>query len=223
MLSQDQHDELSHLGRRASYRRGQVLFREGDPAGSVFVVGDGRVKVHATTPAGRDVVLAIKGRGELVGELSAIEGRPRSATATVAHDVTAVVVPAAEFRTFVARHPVAAMDILRRVCAELRTASEEQVLRDGTVLQRLAGRLLSLAVSATEHEGTSIVIPLELGHDDLAAWISTSRESVTRAMGALRAAGAITSRRGRITVVDLDVLRAHTAAPDHVPDVTGGR
>jgi CRP/FNR family transcriptional regulator, cyclic AMP receptor protein len=77
------------------------------------------------------------------------------------------------------------------------------------VAERVAARLLALAQHVIEHDGPAVVVPLRICHDDLASWTGASREAVSRAIADLRREGAITTRPGRITVVDLELLRPH--------------
>jgi CRP/FNR family transcriptional regulator, cyclic AMP receptor protein len=97
VLTDDDRAGLEEAGRTARWRAGTVLFREGEEPGAVFLVLEGRVKVHVATAKGHEVLLAVKEPGELLGELAAIEGVPRSASATVLDDLSAVVVPAHRF------------------------------------------------------------------------------------------------------------------------------
>ena len=76
-------DKILEMGTATKLRRGQYVFREGDPGDHVYLVRRGRVKIVITTPTGRELVLAMKQAGQLVGEFAALDGRPRSASAMV--------------------------------------------------------------------------------------------------------------------------------------------
>ena len=95
--------ELQRCGTRRRYRAGAPLFHEGDPSDWVAVVLGGRVKVSAVAGDGKEVVLAVCSSGDVLGELSAIDGLCRSATATAVDTVEALVVPVDGFRRFLAR------------------------------------------------------------------------------------------------------------------------
>src|SRR5215469_12109402 len=84
------------------YRAGSTLFHEGDPSDWVLLVLAGRIKITVLTSDGRDVVLAVRVPGELIGELSALDGLPRSATATAIETVECWIIPADQFREFLA-------------------------------------------------------------------------------------------------------------------------
>lgn len=96
-----------------------MLFREGQRSDSVVLLRSGSVKVSHVTRAGREVLLAVQGAGELLGELGAMDGAPRSATVTAIEDVEAVVVPAAAYREVVAADPDLALRLLQLVIRRL--------------------------------------------------------------------------------------------------------
>ena len=78
-------------GRRVRFRRGQALFTEGDVADRVFVIERGWVLITSIAPGGREIVLGLRGPGDVIGDLSALDGAPRSATALAAGEVEATV------------------------------------------------------------------------------------------------------------------------------------
>src|SRR3954464_11694885 len=95
----DERAELEALGSVRRYRRGDVLFHQGDDAGAVLVLLSGHVKA-AMLNDGREGILAFPGPGELLGELSAVDGMPRSGTVRAVDDVEALVIPGSAFRGF---------------------------------------------------------------------------------------------------------------------------
>lgn len=201
---------LEQRGRHCSYERGQVLFFEGDPGGSVVALRSGRAKVSVQTLPGRELLLAVKGPGELLGEMSALDGRPRSATATAMEAVEALVMPASVFQEFLNTHPRIALRLLRALSSELRNTDELIADRDsGDTVSRTARRLVHLAIRYGEHNGGSTRVGLALTHEDLAGWIGVSREATSRALSQLRVAGYITTGRRSITVIDLAGLRRY--------------
>lgn len=205
-------DGLPGTGTRRRYRAGQTLFREGDPPGPVFVVCEGSVDVEVLTRAGRAVLLAVKGPGEMVGELAAILGSDRSATATAREQVLVDVVSPAAFREALAASPDLMASVLARLALDVRAVGAEQVRRsDGSVTERVAAGLLTLAERAIEHDGAGVTT-VRIGHDDLAAWVGASRESVSRSLGELRRAGVVSTGRCRITIPDLGALRRRADA-----------
>jgi CRP-like cAMP-binding protein len=218
LLSGDEWRSLERAGRGRRFRARQVLFREGDPGGAVFAMRAGRVKVSVHTPEGREILLAVKEPGELLGELSAIDGRPRSATATALELVDAVVLPPDAFTAFIENHPRIAVGLLRALAAQLRETDRRSAERDtGDIVERVARRLVDLAGRFGEHRGSGVEIALGLSQDDLAGWVGASREATSRALARLRTDGCISTARGRITLCDVAALRHRAGASDGLP------
>lgn len=211
MLNDTEWSTLEDRATRRRFRARQVLFREGEPGDSVVAIRTGRVKVSVHTTGGREIVLAVKEPGELVGELSAIDGRPRSATATALDPVDAFVLPAGAFLEFVDAHPRLAVRLLRVLVAQIRASDVRSAERDtGDITCRVARRLVELSERFGEHRGSGIEIALDLSQDDLAGWVGATREATSRALGRLRADGCVTTARHRITLTDIAALRARS-------------
>jgi CRP/FNR family transcriptional regulator, cyclic AMP receptor protein len=199
---------LESNGRTHSYRKGEVLFREGARGTSVLALREGRVKVTVAAPSGREVLLVVKEPGQLLGELSALDGRPRSATATALEPVRAVALPASSFETFLEAHPRLGLRLLRSLASQLRDAAQLTADRDGgDTSVRVARRLLSLADRFGEHCGAAVDVTLGLTQDDLAGWVGATREATSRALSRFREEGLLTTARQRVTIHDVEGLR----------------
>jgi CRP-like cAMP-binding protein len=201
-------EALSALGRVKRYRRGAVLFNEGEEAGHVVVVRSGRVKVSSYTQDGKEIVLAVREPGELLAELSAIDGEPRGATATALEPVDAALVAAADFRSFLEERPGVAFALLEMTAGKLRDADRKRVefgAYDTT--GRVARRLVEMADRFGEETGDGVRITLPLSQQELAGWTGSSREAVSKSLQQLRARGFIETARRGITVLDLAGLR----------------
>jgi CRP/FNR family transcriptional regulator, cyclic AMP receptor protein len=210
-LADDERAELEQLGSVRRYRRGDVLFHQGDDAGAVLVLMSGHVKA-AMLNDGREVILAFPGPGELLGELSAVDGEPRSGTVRAIDDVEALVIPGSAFRAFLEHKPRIALVLLRSVIARLRTADRQRVdYAVNDVVVRVAGRLVELCDRFGSEDGTGVEIGLSITQDELAAWAGASREAVAKAMALLRTLGWVQTERRRILVLDLDALRRYAA------------
>ena len=208
-LAPSAREMLAALGRRRRFAANAPLFLEGDPGQTVMVLHAGRVKVSASSDDGHGVLLAVRGPGDVLGDLSAIDGEPRSATATALEPVDAQVITSDDFRTFLADVPGAGLALLRVVTARMRDSDRLRVefgARD--TLGRVALRLLELADAAGEATDQGIRITVPLTQDELAQWVAGSREAVARALASLRKRGLVTTARREIVVTDLDGLRA---------------
>lgn len=201
-------EALRALGRQRRHRAGEVLFREGDPGDAVLVVLSGRVKLHGVTETGREAVLGVREPGDLIGEMSAIDGAPRSATATAFEPVEVLAVPPSAFTAFLARTPGVAVVVLRTVMARLRDADRKRV---EFVAQDTVGRVCARLVELGERFGRpcddGVEIDLTITQEELAGWTGSSREAVIKALHALRELRWVATRRRGITLLDVDALR----------------
>jgi CRP/FNR family cyclic AMP-dependent transcriptional regulator len=200
--------ELSTRGRHRRWPAGASLFLEGDRATTVVVVVSGRVKVFSLTEQGEEVVLAVRGPGALLGELSAVDGGERSTSVAALEPVIALVVPAPEFVAFLNGHAGAAMVLLRLITSRLRDADRKRVEFGAyDIPARVAGRLVELADRFGEPDPHGVRISVPLSQDELAGWVGASREAVAKALRVLRDRGLVTTGRRTMTVLDLDGLR----------------
>jgi CRP/FNR family transcriptional regulator, cyclic AMP receptor protein len=208
VLDPDDADALRRRGTIRAFARGQPLMHEGQVPDRVFHLRSGEVKVYSTTPGGKEVVLAVREPGELVGELSALDDAPRAASIVALTDVEAVVVSSREFRAFIGERPSAVLAVLRTLTARLREADAKQAeyLALNT-MGRVALRLVELAERFGEANGGVIELTLRITQEDLAGWTGSSVESVHRALQTMRGLGWIETRPLKIRILDLDAIR----------------
>ncbi len=211
-LSHDDAAELRALGRIRSYATGDTLFHQGDDAGSVSILLEGRVKVTARGASGREVILAFRGPGDIVGEVGAIAGSTRSSAVRALEPVQTLAVSAADFREFLDTHAHASMNLVLMLMERLRAADEARVEFAGhDVVGRVARRLVELSERFGVVCDDGIDITLALSQEELAAWTASSREAVAKAMRLLRELGWIETHRRRIVVREIDALRRYAA------------
>jgi CRP/FNR family cyclic AMP-dependent transcriptional regulator len=199
---------LAARGRRRQWPTGASLFLEGEKCSTVLIVVSGRVKVFSLTENGEEILLAVRGPGALLGELSAVDGAPRSASVAALEPVVALVVPLASFVEFLRLHGDAAIALLQMVTSKLRDADRKRV--EGAaydIAARVALRLVELAERFGEPDGKGVRIAVALSQDELAGWVGASREAVAKALRVLRDRGYVTTGRRTMTVLDLDRLR----------------
>lgn len=208
-LSAGERKAFEAAGRPVRFTSKETVFREGDDPGGVIAIASGRMKVSIVGVGGRDVVLRLPGPGELVGEIAAVGGRPRSATVETVTDVAGITVRAADFRQFISEHARVATLIFEHVTALLSYADRQRVdLATRDVTGRVASRLLELAGQADEPLPPGTRIPLSLSQDELAAWSGASREAVAKSLQLLRELGWVSTGRREITLLDEAALRA---------------
>ena len=201
LLSDDERTVLTGLGRTTVYPPGAVMCVEGDPNTHVFVLVDGWVKIVGVTSDGHELTLALRGRGDTVGEVAGETTGYRSATVQAVGTVRALVVPYERFSSFLDAHDGADRAYRRMVTRRWNDA--ESMLRARSVTsgaQRLAGLLLELADSELQTAMT-------LTQEELASLTGASRATVTRALSNWRRRGIIRTGQRDITITDPGALR----------------
>jgi CRP-like cAMP-binding protein len=121
-LTPAESDALEDMGEPGAYAAGSVIFEQGGTADCVLVVRSGSVRIATRGAGGEDIVLAERGPGELLGDLSGIDGQPRSASVTALEEVRGLVVPLRAFRGFLMDNPRAAISLLELLSRRLREA-----------------------------------------------------------------------------------------------------
>ncbi|HWM56810.1 MAG TPA: Crp/Fnr family transcriptional regulator [Pseudonocardia sp.] len=199
---------LTQRGRQRRWPAGASLFLEGESCSTVVIVVSGRVKIFSLTEQGEEIVLAVRGPGALLGELSAVDGEPRSASVSALEPVLALVVPIAAFTDFLRQHGPAALALLQMITAKLRDSDRKRAeFAAYDIPARVARRLVELADRFGEPDEHGVRISVALSQDELAGWVGASREAVAKALRVLRSRGYLTTGRRTMTVLDIDGLR----------------
>ncbi|MGE5291430.1 MAG: Crp/Fnr family transcriptional regulator [Micromonosporaceae bacterium] len=207
-LSDGERAALRAQGRETAFSRGMTLCLEGDPSTHVLILLAGWVKVLSSTADGNEIVLALRGPGDVIGDQAANLGGYRTATVRALVRVEALTVVAGRFSAFLDAHPGAAR-LFRRVMVE-RQHETDQNLRgrmETSGAQRLARLLLDLAVRCGESTGHGVTLAVPLSQADLASWAGVSRATLTRALHQWRERGIVSTRRGRMTITNVAALR----------------
>jgi CRP/FNR family transcriptional regulator, cyclic AMP receptor protein len=199
-LTDDERAVLTGLGRTAVYPPGAVMCVEGDPATHVFVLVNGWVKIVGVTSDGHELTLALRGRGDTVGEVAGETTGYRTATVQAIGTVRALVVPYDKFSAFLDAHDGADRAYRRMVTRRWNEAESRLRTRSVTSgAQRLAGLLLELA----DQRDSEVILTQE----ELASLTGASRATVTRALSNWRQRGIIRTGQRDITITDLATLR----------------
>jgi CRP/FNR family transcriptional regulator, cyclic AMP receptor protein len=211
-LSEPDRRDLLAAGRPLRLRPGATTLIEGQLSGQVILILGGHVRAWTTAEDGHEALLAVRRPGDIVGELAALDGQPHSATVSALEPVEARVIAASAFRDYLATHSSAAFAVLELLTERLRDADRKRAefgFMDAT--GRVAARLAELAEHHGHASDRGVRIELALSQEELASWVSASREAVSRALRLFRERGWIATERRCITVFDLDALRRRGA------------
>lgn len=212
-LGRPEADELLRRARRRKIPRSHQILHEGSAGDEVAIVLAGRVKLVASGAEGREVVLALRGPGELIGEMAALGGIRRTATAVAVDDVEVGYLAARELRDFLSEHSAAALVLVRMLIRRWADADRDRIaLATQDSVGRVAGRLLELAANHGAQTEQGIRIELSLSQDELASWTGATRETVSRALRLMRGLGWIATEHRAITILDATALRERSGA-----------
>lgn len=201
-LSLDERGTLAQRMRMKRYVRDEVIFHREDPAGHLYVIVAGTVKIALPDENGREVVVAIERGGDAFGELALFDDSPRSATVTALAESEMLLLARRDFLDVLESNPQAMSRMLGLLAQMVRRSSsrvEDLVFLD--LPGRVAKCLLDLSeVAGERHE-------IELTQEDLASFVGATRVSVNRVLADLEKRGAIAIGRRHITVKDAELLR----------------
>jgi len=191
--------QIARLCIRRTYARDAVIFSQSDPGDALYGVVTGRVRISASSAAGREIFLNIMEPGDTFGEIALLDGRPRTASASATAPSELLIVTREQFLGLLAREPQLTDHLLRLLCARLRWVSgfaEESALL--SVPARLARRLLSLG-KLHGHE-TPAGIELKVSQDEVARFLGLSRQIVNQYLQTWKARRWVDLGRGRIMI-----------------------
>ncbi|MEV5749241.1 Crp/Fnr family transcriptional regulator [Actinoallomurus sp. NPDC052308] len=206
-LQESERAALRAAGRTREYATGTLLCSQGADPDHVLIILDGWVKVTAGRADGQEVMLAIRGPSDTIGESGWLNGRPRSANVKALGRVRALAIPAEQFASFLNSHAHAAQVLARVMVGRMDDADRRMTSQVGTSGPKLlALLLLDLAERYGVPGGGTVTLPLPLTQQELATMIGRARETVARALTVWRREGIVVTRRMRIVILRLDAL-----------------
>lgn len=192
------------------YRRGEGIFREGEPAVRLFVIEVGRIKLSISSASGQEMLIAVLGRGQIFGELEVIDRGPRAMEARAMEDSRVYALDGDQFWTVMENRPALARRLLELMARRLRRAdqtSQDLVFFDAPT--RLARRLLELA---EEHGAPvngvdeAVQITVKVTQEEIAQMIGVTRESANRLISSFAGRGWIDWNEGQPIILEPEAM-----------------
>ncbi|WP_158102575.1 Crp/Fnr family transcriptional regulator [Lentzea kentuckyensis] len=209
MLSAEDAALVLASGVRRAFGVDAALVREGDSPDYVHIVVAGWVRVTTAGADGNEVLIALRGPGDVVGESAVLLGEARGANVRAIGRVAVVQVSGGTFLELVATKPGVGLALARGMAVRLREADRVRVdMATLDVTRRIAGYLLRLLQSHGDRSGDGIGIDLPLTQQDVANHLGASLRQVSRSLAVLRERGAVATGRMRLTVAEPGLLMA---------------
>ena len=198
---------LVSVARRRTFRRGEVVFHQGDPADSLHLISKGRFAVRVRTPVGEEATIAIRGTGESFGEMAIVGvGTTRSATIEALEEAETFSVAESEFRRLRREHPGVDQLLIEFLAAEVRELNKRLLEALYLPVERRVVRRLAELARQYGNGDDRVVIPLT--QDELASLAGTTRPTANQVLRGLELEGVVELERGKTIVTDGAALAA---------------
>jgi CRP/FNR family cyclic AMP-dependent transcriptional regulator len=200
--------EVAQVAVPRRWERGEVVFREGDPGDTCYLIKSGAVLLTREHQDGRVVAIAECRSGSMFGELAMFRGETRSATAEAIEPTEAVALLAPDMTRLIRSNPDIANELLAAL-AERVSRTTERLMQQSfqTVAGRVASALLAQSVARQAEGAPERNVLIRATQAEIAGLAGTSRESASRFLATLERAGLVTLGRGKVTVHEPGRLR----------------
>ncbi len=200
-LSKEELVRMANCKTSRIVRKGETIFTEGENINGVFCVKDGVCKMTKLSSNGRDQIVHLVKKGELLGQRSMISDEPANLSAIALEDMQVCFIPKSEMLAFFNENNRFSMNVMKTICGDLREADNFMVdMAQKTVKERLAHTLLYL-----EDEfgiNTDKTLKLQLSREEIASMIGTATESCIRLLSDFNKSGLIELNGKKIIIKD---------------------
>lgn len=200
-------DELLKSSSPKIYKARAPIFHEGDRGGPMQMILSGQIKITTIAANGKECVLAFMGPGDVIGEMSLLDGGPRTASALVMEQSRVLELTRQTFIRVLETNPPTALKVIEILCKRLRATSE--MVEDASLLTaapRLSRTLLRLADTNGTKVDDGVMIDLTLSQSTLGAHAGLLRESINRQLRAWETDDIITRRENKIVILNMNAL-----------------
>ncbi len=194
-------DKLLEVVEEKDFTKDSVILTQDDLGDTLFIIVRGKVKIVLLSEEGKEIILSTLREGDFFGEMSLLDGEPRSASVIALEDSSLLIIKREEFLKQIRKSPEIALRIMVEMSKRLRQADEKigsLALLD--VYGRVAQALLQLAKSEGEKTKKGVVIKKRPTHQEIANMVGISRETVSRVLSDFSKEGYITIKGKEIII-----------------------
>ena len=182
-LKDEELKAINRLSLTKKCSKDTIILLEKEEGDTLFIIIRGKVKVTTFSETGKEVIFSLLKEGDFFGDMSLLDGNPRSATVISIEDSELRLIRRNDFKNLIKKHPGIALKLLEELTSRLRKADERiESLAILDVTGRVAGILLQLANERGEKSIDGVLIKSRPTHQELANMAGTSRETVTRVL-----------------------------------------
>lgn len=205
-LSKDELLKISDCKTSHTIKKGDVIFEEGENVNGIYCIKDGICKLTKLSANGKDHIVKLVSKGELLGQRSMISDEPVNLSAVALEDMEVCFIPKTEVMGFFDKNNQFSMNVMRSICGDLKDADDHMVnLAQKTVKERLAETLLYLSDTFGKNEDNSLKV--QLSRDELASMIGTATESCIRLLSDFKKLDLIELNGKKIILKEINKLK----------------
>lgn len=203
-LENDQMDEITKAIQSDTYKKGEIIYRAGEESDSLYIVKSGRVKIYRLSESGKEQLVRFLSAGDFTGELALFSDSVHESFAEAVENTEVCPIRRRDLHTFLMKYPSISLKILTEFSNRLEN-SEKQTTRVST--ERVETRLALFLAECIDEEKSSMEFVLPMSKRDLASFLGTTPETISRKLAEFEDAGYIRQKPHRkIAVLDLDKL-----------------
>lgn len=196
----DTHKVCSH------FKKGEVIFREGNRANGLYCISSGKVKIFKTGIEGRDQIVRLAKTGDIIGYRALLSGEPYFASASALEDTAVCMIPASDFHKYTDANPAFSKGLIQKLTQDLKVSEERMMsMAQKSVRERLAATLL-LLMQTFGTVGPDKVLNVDLSREDIASLIGTATETVIRLLSDFKTEQIIATRGKKILILNEKAL-----------------
>jgi CRP/FNR family transcriptional regulator/CRP/FNR family cyclic AMP-dependent transcriptional regulator len=209
-LSREEIKKLAEVVIFKKYGKNEsILMEDDESANSMFVIVKGKIRVSVSGVEGKEAILAIMEPGDYFGEMSIIDGQPRSASVFAAEATELMVLRREDLLVQISKNPKLALSMLIEFSLRLRQADMRITsLALLGVYGRVANLIMELAKTKGRRVGNMVIIENRPTHQEIAEMSGTTRETVSRVLGKLQRSGTLIVERDKITILRQEELES---------------
>ncbi|HHY81688.1 MAG TPA: Crp/Fnr family transcriptional regulator [Clostridiales bacterium] len=203
-LDEEQLDEIMKRVKSVSYQKGEIIYRPGQQSDSMYIVSRGRIRIYRLSESGKEQLLRILQPGDFTGELALFRHSVHESFAEAMVNTDVCLITREDLQEFLLKYPTIALKIMSEFASRL-DESEKQAARVAT--ERVETRIALYLADCVENQDGNMEITLPMTRKDLASYLGTTPETISRKLSELEMQGYIKQMSGRkIKILDLENL-----------------
>lgn len=202
-LEDSQMAEIKRATKSATYKKGENIYRAGVESDSLYIVSKGKIKIYRLSESGKEQLLRILEPGDFTGELALFSESLHESYAEAMEETDVCIITRAELQKFLVKYPAISLKLL----SEFSDRLEKSEKQTASVATEKVETRLALYLTECANNGRSLDVELPMSKKDLASYLGTTPETISRKLAELEEAGYIKQKTNKkIKIIDLEGL-----------------